>query len=403
MLADSASPHGLVRRRSEDNFEIGVSIAATPGSVIFQNEMMQLIQYNPTTETVYKRPLLYVPPLVNKFYILDLQPKSSLVKWLVDQGQTVFVISWVNPGPELAEKGISDYITEGPIAALDAIKRATGEDKVDGFAFCMGGVLLSMTAAYLAATKQADRLGSLTIIGTLLDSANSGEWSTFYEAGHFDALERHVNKTGIVGAEQLQGLFSVVRANDLIWSSVVNHYLLDRVAPPSDLLFWFADGANIPKAFMLEYARVMLKENTLRKSGSVAINGKPIDLSKVRIPVCVISLKDDHVSSWQATYAGARLFGGQTRFMLGGSGHNAGLVNPPSANKHGYWTNESLPQTSGEWFEGAHQHPGSWWPEWQSWLVAGNGGAQVQARTPGSGELPIIEAAPGSYVKAKTL
>lgn len=248
LLAGAASPSGMVKRRAEDNFEIGVHIAATPGSVIFQNEMMQLLQYTPTTETVYKRPILYVPPLVNKYYILDLQPKSSLIKWLVDQGHTVFVISWVNPGQSLADKGIWDYLRQGPIAALDAVELETGK------------------------------------------------------------------------------------------STVVNHYLMDRVAPASDLLFWFADGAHIPKAFLLEYARAMIRENLLHQPGGVVINGTPIDLGKVKVPVTVISLKDDHVS--------------------------AGLVNPPAANKHGFWVNDELPETPQEWFDGAKKHEGSWWPNW---------------------------------------
>ena len=200
-------------------------------------------------------------------------------------------------------------------------------------------------------------------------------------------------------ADKLQALFSVVRSNDLIWSSVVNHYLMDRVAPASDLLFWFADGAHIPKAFLLEYARAMIRENLLHQPGGVVINGTPIDLGKVKVPVTVISLKDDHVSAWQATYDGAKLFGGKSRFVLGGSGHNAGLVNPPAANKHGYWVNDELPETPQEWFDGAKKHEGSWWPNWQQWLVANNGGAKVPARAPGTGKLPVIEAAPGSYVR----
>ena len=399
LLADAASPSGLVKRRAEDNFELGVHIAATPGSIIFQNEMMQLIQYIPTTETVYKRPIMYVPPLVNKYYILDLQPKSSLIKWLVDQGHTVFVISWVNPGQSLAYKGMWDYLRQGPIAALDAIELATGETTVDCFAFCMGGVLLSMTAGYLAATKQGNRMGTVTVIGTLLDTTHSGEWSAFYEKSHFEAFETHLDEAGVMDADKLQALFSVVRSNDLIWSSVVNHYLMDRVAPASDLLFWFADGAHIPKAFLLEYARAMIRENLLHQPGGVVINGTPIDLGKVKVPVTVISLKDDHVSAWQATYDGAKLFGGKSRFVLGGSGHNAGLVNPPAANKHGYWVNDELPETPQEWFDGAKKHEGSWWPNWQQWLVANNGGAKVPARAPGTGKLPVIEAAPGSYVR----
>lgn len=401
ILADAASPGGLVKRRSEDDFELGVNIAATPGNVIFQNELMQLIQYEPATPEVFKRPLLYVPPLVNKYYVLDLQPKSSLVKWLVDQGHSVFVISWVNPGPELGDKGIADYIRLGPVTALEVIEQATAERKVDVFGFCMGGTLLAITAAYLTAREQADRLGSVSMIGTLLDFSDTGEWATFYEPSHMEAFEKHVQAEGVISADKLQALFSVVRANDLIWSSVVNHYLLDRTAPASDLLYWFADGARIPQAFLLEYGKLLLRGNKLREPGGVVIDGTPIELARIEAPAMIISLKDDHVSAWQATYAGAKLFGGSTRFLLGGSGHNAGVINPPAARKHGYWTNNGLMETAEQWFADAEKQEGSWWPAWQQWLVGESDGEQVPARVPGGGSLPILEEAPGSYVRIK--
>ncbi len=400
MLEDAASPSGLVKRRSADEFEIGLNIAATPGGVIFQNEMMQLIHYEASAAEVYRRPLLYIPPLVNKYYVLDLQAKSSMIKWLIDQGHDVFVISWVNPGPELSDKDIGDYCLQGPVAALEIIERITGERTVDVFGFCMGGTLLAITAAYLSTTGQADRLGSLSLIGALLDYTDTGEWATFYEPNQMVAFERHVKKTGVIGADKLQALFSVVRANDLIWSSVVSHYLLDREAPPSDLLFWFADGSRIPQAFLLEYGKALLRENRLREPGGIGINGVPIDLKAIKAPTCMISLKDDHVSGWRATYAGAKLFGGETVFMLGGSGHNAGVINPPHANKHGYWINQDLPDEPEQWLEGAGQKGGSWWPAWQE-LLASRHGEKVAARAVGSKALPVIEPAPGSYVRVK--
>ena len=400
MLEDAASPSGLVKRRSADNFEIGVTIAATPGGVIFQNELMQLIHYEASTAEVYRTPLLYVPPLVNKYYVLDLQAKSSLIKWLVDQGHDVFVISWVNPGPDLADKGIADYCFDGPVAALETIERLTGERSVDVFGFCMGGTVSAITAAYLSAKGQGDRLKSLSLIGTLLDFTDTGEWATFYEPGHMVAFERHVKKTGVIGADKLQALFSVVRANDLIWSSVVSHYLLDREAPASDLLFWFADGARIPQAFLLEYGKSLLRENRLKEPGGITVGDVPIDLHAIDVPTLIISLKDDHVSGWRATYAGARLFGGETEFMLGGSGHNAGVINPPAANKHGYWVNQALPDTPEQWFDGAEQKPGSWWPAWQAWL-ASHHDDKIPARAVGSKKFPVIEPAPGSYVLVK--
>lgn len=401
MLEDIASPTGLVQRRASETFEIGVTIAATPGKIVFQNELMQLIQYSPTTDEVHRRPLLYVPPLVNKYYMLDLQPKSSLVRWLVEQGHSVFVISWVNPGPELANKGIADYIRLGPVAALDAIELATGERSVNCFAFCMGGILLALAASYLAAKSEADRIASITTIGTQLDFSHTGEWGTFYDSQNMQALERHLDKTGVIGSEKLQALFSIVRSNDLIWASVVDHYLLDREVPPSDLLFWFTDGAHIPKMFLLEYARQILQENRLAQSGRLVLDDVAIDLAAVKTPALVISLKDDHVSAWQATYAGAQLLGGHTEFLLGGSGHNAGVINPPSSNKHGFWTNPNMPESAGDWMAGAERKEGSWWPTWDSWLISQGGGEPVAARVPGRGPLPAIEDAPGSYVRMR--
>jgi polyhydroxyalkanoate synthase len=394
LLADAATEAKLPRRRASAGFELGKDIAATPGSVVFQNELMQLIQYAPMTETVHKRPLLYVPPLVNKYYLLDLQPKSSLIRWLVEQGHSLFVISWINPGPDLADKGLADYLELGPVAALGAIEKATGESEIDLFGFCMGGTLAAIAAALLTARGEGKRIASLTTIGSMFDFANMGQWATFTEPAQVEATERHLEAQGVLAAHELQALFSVVRANDLIWSSVVSHYLLDKEAPPSDILHWFADGAHIPRAFLLDWTNSILKENALTRSGALLIGADAIDLGRIDTPAMIISLKDDHVSAWQATYDGARLLGGEARFLLGGSGHNAGVINPPSANKHGYWTNDRMPATAEAWMESAVRHEGSWWPEWQQWLVRG-GEAQVKARKPKR----AIEPAPGSYVR----
>ena len=310
----------------------------------------------------------------------------------------MFVISWVNPGPELADKGLADYIELGPIAALDAIDKATGEREIDLFGFCMGGTLAAIAAALLAARGEGKRIASLSTIGSMFDFANMGQWASFTEPAQLAAMEKHLEAKGVLAAHELQALFSVVRANDLIWSSVVSHYLLDREAPPSDILHWFADGAHIPRAFLLDWTNEMLKDNQLTQSGALRIGEDPIDLGKVGAPAMAISLKDDHVSAWQATYDGARLLGGETRFLLGGSGHNAGVINPPSANKHGYWTNDAMPGTAEQWMETATRHEGSWWPEWQSWLVR-DGAERVKPRIPGKGKLKAIEPAPGSYVR----
>ncbi|MBA3896496.1 MAG: alpha/beta fold hydrolase [Sphingomonadaceae bacterium] len=395
MLADAATDAKLVRRRAGgDGFVLGETIAATPGSVIFQNELMQLTQYAPTTETVFKRPLLYIPPLVNKYYLLDLQPRSSLIRWLVEQGHSVFVVSWVNPGADLADMGLGDYLRLGPVAALDAIEKTTGERQIDLFGFCMGGTLAGIAAALLAAKGEGGRIASLTTIGSMFDFRDMRQWSTFSGPKQLAAMERHLEAKGYMAAHDLQTLFSVVRANDLIWPSVVSHYLLDREAPASDILHWFADGANIPRSFLLDWSRKVLNENALTQGGVLEVEGARIDLGAVETPLMCISLKDDHVSAWEATYDGARLFGGPVRFLLGGSGHNAGVINPPSANKHGYWTSDALPEGAQAWFEGAERREGSWWPEWQAWLVR-DGGARVPARDPGKG----IEPAPGSYVR----
>lgn len=380
LLADAATEAKLPVRRASAGFELGKDIAATPGSIVFQNELMQLIQYAPATDEVYRRPLLYVPPLVNKYYLLDLQPRSSLVRWLVEQGHTLFVISWVNPGPELADKGLDAYLDEGPLAALDAIEKATGEKEVDLFGFCMGGTLAAMATARAA----PGRIASLTTIGSMFDFSNMGQWATFREPAQLEAMERHLEAKGVMAAHELQALFSVVRANDLIWSSVVSHYLLDKEAPPSDILHWFADGAHIPKAFLLDWAKRILVGNELTRPGALTFD----------TPAMVISLKDDHVSAWEATYDGAKLLNAD--FLLGGSGHNAGVINPPSANKHGYWTDSIYPPTAAEWLEGATRHEGSWWPHWQAWLVR-EGGEKVKARKPKT----EIEPAPGSYVRMR--
>jgi polyhydroxyalkanoate synthase len=390
LLADAATDARLPQRRASAEFELGKDIAATPGSVVFQNELMQLIQYAPTTDTVFRRPLLYVPPLVNKYYLLDLQPKSSLVRWLVEQGHNVFVISWINPGPELADKGLDDYLSEGPLAALEIVAKATGEKEVDLFGFCMGGTLAAMAAKKIGTVpnKKGDSpyFSSLTTIGSMFDFAKMGQWATFTEPSQVKAMEKHLEAKGVLAAHELQGLFSVVRANDLIWSSVVSHYLLDKEAPASDILHWFADGAHIPRAFLLDWTNKILRDNALTKPGALDFDA----------PAMVISLKDDHVSAWQATYDGAKLLGGETRFLLGGSGHNAGVINPPSANKHGYWTNEAMPDSAEQWLETATRHEGSWWPHWQTWLVR-DGAERVKARKPKN----EIEPAPGSYVRMR--
>lgn len=396
LLEDLASEEQLVKRRASGTFEVGVDLAATPGVVVFQNELFQLIQYAPTTAEVFRRPLLFVPPLVNKYYLFDLTPKSSYLKWLVDQGHTVFVVSWANPDESLKDKDLADYVRDGVIAAIGAVEQATGETGLDLVSYCLGGTLSAMTLAYLAQTGQAERVATATLIAALVDFKGIGEWSVFIGEDELAAFDRYLDGKGYVEAHDLTKLFSTVRANDLIWSSVVAHYLLGEESRPSDLLAWFDDGARIPAAFLKQYGRDILMRNRLKDAGGVSVDGVALDLAQVKTPVFVVALKDDHVSAWKETYLGRFNFGGETRFLLGGSGHNAGMINPPAANKHGYWTNAQAPADPEAWLEGAENKPGSWWPEWQGWLAEEG---KVPARVPGEGGLEAIEAAPGSYVR----
>jgi polyhydroxyalkanoate synthase len=400
LLEDVGKGQGLVSRRAPNDFELGVNVAATPGAVVFRNDLMELIQYAPTTDKVYRRPLLFVPPLVNKYYLFDLTPKASYLKWLVDQGHTVFVISWANPDESHADTGMDAYVKDGVVAALDAVEAATGEADADLVSYCLGGTLSAMTLAYLAQTGRADRVASATLIATLVDFGDMGEWSVFTNEADLNAFDRYLDDKGYVEAHDLTKLFSAVRANDLIWSSVVNHYLLGDEVRASDLLWWFDDGSRIPARMLKEYGRQILRGNQL-KDGGVQIDGVTLDLKAIETPVMIVALKDDHVSAWKNTYAGRHFFGGPTRFLLGGSGHNAGMINPPAANKHGYWTNDAAPADAEAWLAGAEQKSGSWWPEWQGWLDAAAADDRVEARKVGSGRLKAGVAAPGDYVRVR--
>jgi polyhydroxyalkanoate synthase subunit PhaC len=401
LLDDLARGDGLVKHRAPAGFELGKNIAATPGSVVFQNALMQLIQYDPSTDKVARRPILFVPPVVNKFYHFDLSPKTSFLKWLVDQGHTVFVISWVNPDESLTEMGIEQYMADGPLAAMDAIREAVGEDSVNIVSFCMGGTLSAATLAWLAAKGEAARVASATMIATLLDFTAMGDFSVFVSDGHIAAMKKYLEKRGFVHADDLTRLFSAVRANDQIWSPAVTHYLMGQEAAPSDLLYWFADGARIPSRMLNDVNENFVHGNKLREKGGVTIGGVALDLAKVTTPVTLVSLKDDHVAEWQGTYRGVHLLGGETQFILGGSGHNAGTLSSPVANRHGYWTNAKTPESAEDWLAGATKHEGSWWPAWEKWLRT-HSGAEVKARKVGSGKLKPIEPAPGSYVRMRS-
>ncbi|MDA0234165.1 MAG: class I poly(R)-hydroxyalkanoic acid synthase [Proteobacteria bacterium] len=403
LLRDVEDGGGNLRVKMTDTsaFELGKNVATTPGKVVFQTEMMQLLQYTPSTEKVLKKPLLIVPPWINKFYILDLREKNSYIKWAVDQGHTVFVISWVNPDERLAQKSFDAYVKEGVIAALDAIERQTGEKEVNAAGYCLGGTLLATTLAYLAAKRQK-RILSATFFTTMTDFTDPGELGVFIDEGQVSSLEKKMFERGYLEGSEMAGTFNMLRANDLIWSFVVNNYLLGKDPFPFDLLYWNSDSTRMPAAMHSFYLRTMYMENRLIEPGGIEIDGTPIDLGKIKVPCYFISTIEDHIAPWKSTYMGARRFGGPTRFVLGGSGHIAGIVNPPAANKYGYWLNPSakLAETADAWLEGAQQHPGSWWTDWQAWVTA-HDSEQTEARDPVNGKLEVLEDAPGSFVKIR--
>ena len=402
MLQDLERGKGELRIKMTDldAFELGKNIAVTPGKVVFQTPLMQLLQYSPSTETVFARPLLIVPPWINKFYILDLKPKNSFIKWAVDQGFTVFVISWINPDESLAERDFEDYLLEGTLAALDAIEQATGESAVNAIGYCLGGTLLMCTLAYLAATGNAQRIKSATFFTTLVDFSEVGELSVFVDEEQIELMEKQMEKKGYLEGSQMATVFNMLRPNDLIWSFYVNNYLLGRDPMAFDLLYWNSDSTRMPRVMHSFYLRNMYLHNRLRDPGGIDLVGEPIDLAKVKTPLYFLSTKDDHIAPWKGTYKGALLTKGPVKFVLGGSGHIAGVVNPAGSHKYGYWTNTKKPSDADEWLAGAQQHEGSWWPDWFAW-VKPKAGKQVPARVPGDGALKPLEDAPGSYVKVR--
>jgi polyhydroxyalkanoate synthase len=403
LLSDIEKGHGELRISMTDEkaFTLGKNVATTPGKVVYQNELMQLIQYAPLTAEVHKRPLVIIPPWINKYYILDLREKNSFIRFALEQGHTVFVLSWVNPDAKLAQKGFDDYMLEGPLAALDAIEKATGERRANVIGYCLGGTLLGATLAYLA-SKNDDRVGSATFFVSLLDFSKPGELGVFIDEAQVESLERKMNERGYLEGSEMASTFNLLRANDLVWSFVVNNYLMGKDPFPFDLLYWNADSTRMPARMHSFYLRNMYIKNLLGVPGGISLNGVPIDLSKVKQPSYFISTVEDHIAPWKTTYLGARYLGAAAqnniRFVLGGSGHIAGIVNPPAANKYHYWTNDALPAKPDEWFAGAKQIPGSWWNDWQAWIEKQNAGEnKVPARKPGDGQLKVLEDAPGSY------
>ncbi|MDP6573900.1 MAG: class I poly(R)-hydroxyalkanoic acid synthase [Rhodospirillales bacterium] len=382
-------------------FEVGGNIAVTPGKVVFRNDLIELIQYTPVTEKVYQRPLLIMPPWINKFYILDLRQDNSLIKWAVDQGHTVFVISWVNPDGAFAHKTFDDYMMEGPLAALEAIEQATGERQVNVIGYCIGGTLLAGTLAYMAATPETrwhGRVRSATFLASMVDFEEPGELGVFIDEEQLAHLGERMDEKGYLEGRDMATTFNMMRDNDLIWSFVVHNYLLGKAPFPFDLLYWNSDSTRMPAAMHKFYLRTMYLENKLVEPGGISLDGVPIDLRSIEVPVYILSTREDHIAPWKSTYAATRLYRGPVRFVLSASGHIAGVVNPPAGNKYGYWTNDDIPERPDAWLDGAAEHDGSWWPDWMKWVRKHAGRKAVPARTPGDGALAAMEDAPGTYV-----
>jgi polyhydroxyalkanoate synthase len=402
MLAeDIEAGHGTLRIRQSDpaNLEVGVNMAITPGKVIYQNELMQLIQYEPTTEKVLRTPLLIVPPWINKFYILDLRPEKSFIKWCVDQGLTVFCISWVNPDERLAQKTFDDYVRQGPLAALDAIKKATGEDKVHAIGYCVGGTLLAIALAEMAARRD-ERIVSATLFASQVDFTYAGDLKVFVDEEQVSALEKRMSERGYLDSHSMATVFNLLRSNDLLWPYVINNYLKGKAPFPFDLLYWNSDATRMPADNHSFYLRSCYLDNKLAK-GTMVLGNTAIDLKAVKIPIYNLATREDHIAPAKSVMFGSKFFGGAVRFVVAGSGHIAGVINPPGKNKYQYWTG-AQPRSADidSWLAKAKEHPGSWWPDWLAWIIK-QGPAKVPARAPGGGALKPIEDAPGSYVKAR--
>ena len=383
-------------------FEMGKNVASTPGKVVFQNDLMQLLQYQPSTKTVAKRPILIIPPWINKYYILDLQPKNSFIKWAVDQGNTVYVISWVNPDAKLAKKTFDDYLLEGPLAAMDTIAKATGEREINAIGYCLGGTLLACTLGYLTAKKD-NRIRSATFFTSLIDFSKPGDLGVYVDESQVDALEkRMIKRGGYLEGSEMAGTFNMLRANDLIWSFYVHNYLLGKDPFPFDLLYWNSDATRMPMAMHLTYLREMYIRNKLVVPGAISLAGTAIDLSKVKLPLYLLASREDHIVPWKTAYDSKDLIGKDVRFILAASGHVAGVINPPARNKRSHWLNDELVANPQSWLDSAHEKPGSWWPDWDAWMKRHSDGVIAAPNQRGNAQYSPIEPAPGRYVKAKS-
>mgnify|MGYP003392954335 FL=1 len=400
LLEDIERGKGNLRISMTDQsaFTVGKNLAVTKGKVVFRNDLIELIQYEATTKEVHQTPLLVIPAWINKYYILDLQQDNSCVKWAVDQGYTVFIISWVNPDEHLSKKTFDDYMKEGPLAAMEAIEKATGEKSVSVFAYCLGGTLMSITLAWLHAKKQQSRVKSITYLTTMIDFSEAGELSVFIDEEQLKLMENRMSQQGYLEGSEMAMTFNMLRANDLIWSFVVNNYLLGKDPFPFDLLYWNSDSTRMPASMHSFYLRNMYQKNKLSKPNGITIDRVPIDLRTIKTPTYMLSTREDHIAPWKSTYAATQIFGGDIRFVLAASGHIAGVINPPAKQKYCHWINEDLPKSADDWLKSAEEHAGSWWQDWNKWQEQ-YAGEKVPARVIGDGKLKPIEDAPGSYVK----
>ncbi len=400
LAEDIKSGHGDVKIRQTDpsKFELGVNLGTTPGKVISENDVCQLIQYTPTTEKALKRPLLIVPPWINKFYILDLNPEKSFIKWAVDQGHTVFVISWVNPDERQAEKSFDHYMKEGILNSLDVIKKTTRHDEVNAIGYCVGGTLLAVTLAYMAATND-QRIQSATFFTTQVDFTHAGDLKVFVDEEQISILEQRMSERGYLDGSKMSSAFNMLRSNDLVWSYVVNNYLKGKDPFPFDLLYWNSDSTRMPAANHSFYLRNCYLENKLSK-GEMIVDNVKLDLSKVTIPIYNLATREDHIAPPDSVFVGSSCFGGPVEYVLSGSGHIAGVVNPPAKRKYQYWTGSKPEGELETWLAKAEEHPGSWWPNWDSWIREQDP-TTVKARKPGAYRTKILGDAPGSYVMQK--
>jgi polyhydroxyalkanoate synthase len=378
-------------------FEVGKNLAVTPGKIVFQNDLIQLIQYSPSTEEVYERPLLIVPPWINKFYILDLVPEKSFIKWAVAQGFTVFTVSWVNPDARLSQKTFEDYMREGILAAVDAVTKQTGQKQINALGYCVGGTLLASTLAYMAAKKD-HRIASATFLAAQVDFSEAGDLLVFIDDAQLNSLEEMMAEQGYLDGARMAAVFNMLRPRDLIWPYVVNNYLLGKKPFPFDLLYWNADSTRLPAANHAFYLREFYHLNRLSK-GELHLGGVKLNLSRVKIPIYELSTKEDHIAPASSVFIGSKLFGGPVRFVMAGSGHIAGVVNPPAKKKYQFWAGTPADSLA-EWMKKATETPGSWWPDWSAWLGELSG-PKIPARDAAAGPLKPIEDAPGSYVKAR--